>query len=177
MRPEIIRVDFSDLEHGLGVLLEADSPESRMHIAQIMAKDLESLPRCTALDDFMAMLYPTLAFGDAPSPSLLDSFTQLVIAYSGWSADRLIAKQHLEQDREHGKKGGRGKRIGTVSVTSRNAGIIREFNAVRAHSSSDTDAAQRMIDNGFEDANGNILSTSQIRRIVRENKNKQKNNS
>ena len=176
MRAEIISVDFSDLEHGLGALFEAQSAESRTHIAKLMSKDLENLPRCTALDEFITRLYPILAFGDMPSPSLRESFTQLVIAYSGWSADRLIANRQLEQDRAHGKKGGRGKRIGTVSITSRNAGIIREFNAVRVRTLSDTDAAQRLIDNGFEDANGNILSVAQIRRIVRENKKLQKNN-
>jgi hypothetical protein len=176
MRAEIISVDFSDLEHGLGALFEAQSAESRTHIAKLMSKDLENLPRCTALDEFITRLNPILAFGDMPSPSLRESFTQLVIAYSGWSADRLIAKKQTEQARAHGKTGGRGKRIGTVSFSSRDAAIIREFNAVRPHSSGNTDAAKRMIANGFEDVNGKVLGVSQICRIVRENKKQQKNN-
>ncbi len=176
MKRAILGIEFDDLHHGLGVLFEAESPDSRMHIAKIIAQDLETLPGGTALNDFITRLYPTLAFGDVPSPALRDDFTQLVIAYSGWSADRLIAKKQLEQSRAHGKTGGRGKRIGIVSFNTRNAAIIREFNSVRPHSSSNKDAAQRMSNNGFEDLNGKVLSWEQICRIVRENKKQQKNN-
>jgi hypothetical protein len=175
MPREYLSVDFGDLEHGLSVLFDASTENERKDIASRFLFDIRGLGSCTALDDFIRLLAPVAITGDAPSPSLRDSFNSLVIAYSGWSADRLIAKKQSEESSAHGKKGGRGKQIGTVSITSRNAGIIREFNVARAHSSSDTDAAQRMIDDGFEDANGNVLSTSQIRRIVRENKKLQKN--
>ena len=168
MRAEIISVDFSDLEHGLGLLLEADSPARRMQLAQIMAKDLESLPRCTALDDFIAMLYPTLAFGDAPSPSLRDGFTQLVIAFSGWSMAKMTVAAQKQRTREDGAAGGRKK---SSNYVTRNQELLSEYDLVRGRCHSNLDAATRMYNNGFTDSFGNQLSAAQILRIVR-NRNK-----
>lgn len=167
MKRAILGIEFDDLHHGLGVLFEADSPDSRMHIAKIIAQDLETLPSGTALNDFITRLYPTLAFGDVPSPALRDDFTQLVIAYSGWSADRMIAKKQQEIDRANGKKGGRGKLPGTPSFNTKDAELVREFNKVRPISKSDTDAAERMINAGFVDLDGKKLSAETIRRRVR----------
>jgi hypothetical protein len=168
MRREYLSVDFSDLEHGLSVLFEASTAEHRKEIASKMLKDLESLSGATAFDETTAMLYTIAAFGDLPSPTLRDSFNSLVVAYSGWSADRLIAEKQSEESRAHGKKGGQPK----SKFKTRDEKLIIEFNKTRNRSHSDSDAAQRMVNHHFTDSNGNYLSVSQIRRIVRNQRSK-----
>jgi len=168
MRREYLSVDFSDLEHGLSVLFDTSTAEHRKEIASKMLKDLESLSGSTALDETAAMLYTIAAFGDVPSPTLRDSFNSLVVAYSGWSADRLIAEKQSEESRAHGKKGGQP----TSKFKTRDEKLIKEFNEVRSRSHSDSEAAQRMVKNLFKDSNGNELSVSHIRRIVRNQRSK-----
>ena len=168
MRREYLSVDFSDLEHGLSVLFEASTAEHRKEIAAKMLKDLESLSGSTALDETTALLYTIAAFGDVPSPSLRDCFNSLVVAYSGWSADRLIAEKQSEESRAHGKKGGQPK----SKFSDRDQQLIKQFNEIRGRCHSNSEAAQRMVNNGFEDINGKTLSVAQICRIVRNQKNK-----
>lgn len=165
----MINVDMSDLEHGLGVLFEATTPEERIAIASKFLHDLKELDASTSLDDFTSLLAPVALMGDIPSPSLRDVFTQLVITYSGWSASQLILMKQKQKSREHGKKGGQPK----SKFIARDQQIIKEFNEIKSRGAhSNTEVAKRMVYNEFVDINGKSLSVPQICRIVRNHKSK-----
>ena len=167
MRTEILKIDFSDLQVGLDALFEAENQAHRMKVAQLILNDLSTANPCTALNEFVSLLYPVANFGDVPSPSLVSSFNQLVIANSGWSADRLIAKKQREESQAHGKKGGRGKRIGTVSVNSRDRDIHREMKNYVDNGRTIREAAQILAEDKNPDWSESGLSAERIRQIYR----------
>jgi hypothetical protein len=162
----MIRIDFSDLEYGLSVLFAESKESERKEIAKRFLYDLRGLDNCTALDSFIGLLAPVAITGDVPSPLLHDAFKQMVISYSGWSASQLIIQKQKQASREHGKKGGQPK----SKFIARDELIVKQFNEIRSRCHSNNEAAQRMVNNNFEDINGKSLSVPQICRIVRNQK-------
>lgn len=174
MRREYLSVDFGDLEHGLSVLFDASTENERKDIASRFLFDIRGLGSCTALDDFIRLLAPVAITGDAPSPSLRDSFNSLVIAYSGWSADRLIAKKQSEESSAHGKKGGRGKQIGTKSFSSRDMNIFNEMDRLVKQNRTITESSQMMAAD-YENADGTKLKAGTIKKIYEKIRRKNNN--
>jgi hypothetical protein len=173
----IIRVDFSDLRHGLDILIASASLEERKRVANMLVADVAKLPPCTALSDFVGALHPTLLFGDAPTPDIEQRFTDLVIAFAGYSASVLIARKHQSMAQAHGQRGGRGKMIGATVTTSaaRDKDVHAEFEDYRTRASSDREAARNMELDHYIDTNGVALKYSAILKAVRRIREKNNN--
>lgn len=163
MRSEILKIDFSDLKVGLDALLEAETQEHRTLIAKRILDHISTEPSCTALDEFVSLLYPVANFGDVPSPALESSFNQWVIANAGWSADRFIAKKQHEESQAHGKKGGRPKSTGTVfRPNSRDTDIHQEMKEAMQNGRNKSEAAKILAETEWD---GKKLSWTTISRI------------
>ena len=164
----LIRVDFSDLRHGLDILIASASQAHRKHVADMLVADVANLPPCTALSGFVGALNATLLFGDAPTPDIEQRFTDLVIAYAGYSASVLIAQQHQATAQAHGKRGGRIK----GEISERDRYILEMFIMYRSHSISDREAVEKMVLAMAQDPMAERLSPETIRTIIKRCKKK-----
>lgn len=163
----MIKVDFSDMEHGLGVLFAAESVQERQAVAEVFANDLATLPPSSALADFCQLLAPILLFGDAPLPAMREAFTQLVIVHSGAQAAQYIKQEQKKVSVEHGKQGGAYKP--NVNRDEAMMEKIREITK-RDKEMPLIEAARILINSGwFELEDYKPVSIKSICRIIREN--------
>ena len=173
--PIVLLPDFEDIKHGIELL--DSEPTYRQAIAKQILADLERLGSSSAVDYFRLLLYGTEWFNDPPSPHLARALNDVVLEYSGRSAESVINQAQRKLAQEHGKRGGRGKMIGATVTTNaaRDKDVHAEFEEYRARASSDREAAKNMELDHYIDTNGVALKYSAILKAVRRIREKNNN--
>ena len=100
----ILSVDFSDLQHGMEVIL-TETGKGRIEACGVMLRDVATLPACSARDALVRGLQRVQSGAEPHTLPLL--FADLAVAFAGWSAGSYIDQKIHEAHQATGKKGGR----------------------------------------------------------------------
>ena len=152
-------VDFSDVEHGVGVLEQhRGDPEEVRRVALLLLQAVDGIAG-TAADEFRAVASRCAMFGDGVE-LVRPALYALAVACAGWSGAQSFDQQRRARAADHGKLGGRPR-------DDHGAEWLRLFNAHKAKNPRQSAAdVYRRIAADWRDEHDRARSWTTVRNAV-----------